>query len=109
MFAALKSHVWAYPALEVVHIAAIGLQKAVFMRPSILLGERNEQRPGERLGIIAGQLIAPLLVGPLRKYRPIHADDVAAAMLYAANNQVREGPIDSDEIVRLAQQENAGK
>ena len=25
MFAALKSHVWAYPALEVVHIAAIGL------------------------------------------------------------------------------------
>lgn len=90
-------------------IAAIGLQKAVFMRPSILLGERNEQRPGERMGIIAGQLIAPLLVGPLRKYRPIHADDVAAAMLYAANNQVREGPIDSDEIVRLAQQENAGK
>jgi hypothetical protein len=25
MFAALQSHVWAYPALEVVHIAAIGL------------------------------------------------------------------------------------
>jgi len=25
MFAALKSHVWAYPALEVVHIVAIGL------------------------------------------------------------------------------------
>ncbi len=88
-------------------IAAIGLQKAIFMRPSILLGERHEPRPGERAGIFVGQLIAPLLVGPLRKYRPIHADDVAAAMLYAANNEVREGPIDSDEIVRLAQQENA--
>ena len=25
MFASLKSHVWAYPALEVVHIVAIGL------------------------------------------------------------------------------------
>ena len=25
MFAALKSHVWAYPALEVVHIVAVGL------------------------------------------------------------------------------------
>ena len=25
MFAALRSHVWAYPALEVVHIVAIGL------------------------------------------------------------------------------------
>ena len=47
-------------------------------------------------------LIAPLLLGPLRKYRPIRADDVAAAMLYAANHEVRSGPIDSDEIVRLA-------
>ena len=78
------------------------------MRPSILLGDRNERRPAERAGIFVGKLIAPLLLGPLRKYRPIHADDVAAAMLYAANNEVRAGPIDSDQIVRLAQQENAG-
>ena len=90
-------------------IAAIGLPKVSFMRPSILLGERREHRPGERAGIFVGQLIAPLLVGPLRKYRPIHADDVAAAMLYAANHEARSGPIDSDEIARLAQQENAGK
>lgn len=78
------------------------------MRPSILLGERSEHRPGERAGILVGQLLAPLLMGPLRKYRPIHADDVAAAMLYAANHEVRSGPFDSDEIARLAQQENAG-
>ena len=89
--------------------AAIGLPKVIFMRPSMLLGERHERRSGERAGIFVGQLIAPLLLGPLRKYRPIHADDVAAAMLYAANHDVRPGPIDSDEIVRLAQQENAGK
>lgn len=90
-------------------IAAIGLSKVMFMRPSILLGERHEQRPGERAGISVGQLIAPLLLGRLRKYRPIPADDVAAAMLYAANHDVRRGPIESDEIARLAQQENAGK
>ncbi len=90
-------------------IAAIGLPKVIFMRPSILLGERSEHRPGERAGVFVGKLIAPLLVGPLRKYRPIHADDVAAAILYAANHEVRSGPIDSDEIARLAQQENAGK
>ena len=90
-------------------IAAIGLPKVSFMRPSILLGERREHRPGERAGIFVGQLIAPLLVGPLRKYRPIQADDVAAAMLYAANHEARSGQIDSDEIARLAQQENAGK
>jgi len=90
-------------------IAAIGLPRVVFMRPSILLGERHEQRPGERAGIFVGKLIAPLLRGRLRKYRPIHADEVAAAMLYAANHEVRPGPIDSDEIARLAQQEDAGK
>jgi uncharacterized protein YbjT (DUF2867 family) len=89
-------------------IAAIGLPKVIFMRPSILLGERREHRTGERTAIFVGRLIAPLLVGPLRKYRPIHADDVAAAMLYAVNHEVRSGPIDSDEIARLAQQGNAG-
>lgn len=89
-------------------IAAIGLPTVIFMRPSILLGERQEHRPGEGAGALVGQLIAPLLVGPLRKYRPIHADDVAAAMIYAANHDVPAGPVDSDEIAWLARQENAG-
>jgi uncharacterized protein YbjT (DUF2867 family) len=90
-------------------IAAIGLPKVVFMRPSILLGERQEQRPGEKAGMFVGRLIAPLLSGPLRKYRPISAEDVAAAMIYAANHDVPAGPIESDEIMRLAQRKNAGK
>jgi uncharacterized protein YbjT (DUF2867 family) len=90
-------------------IAAIGLPKVIFMRPSILLGERQEHRPGEGAGALVGQLIAPLLVGPLRKYRPIPADDVAAAMIYAANHDVPAGPVDSDHIARFAQRENAGK
>ena len=88
-------------------IAALGLPKAMFMRPSILLGERRENRPAEKAGILAGRLIAPLLVGALRKYRPIAADDVAAAMLYAANHDLNSGPVDSDQIVRLALLENA--
>src|SRR5579859_679165 len=90
-------------------IAAIGLPKVIFMRPSILLGERQEHRPGEGAGALIGQLIAPLLVGRLRKYRPIPADDVAAAMIYSADHDVPAGPIDSDEIVRLARRENAGR
>ena len=86
-------------------IAGIGLPKVVFMRPSILLGDRQEHRAGEKAGLLVGRLIAPLLVGPLRKYRPIAADDVAAAMLYAANYDVRPGPIESDEIAWLALRE----
>jgi uncharacterized protein YbjT (DUF2867 family) len=88
-------------------IAAIGLKRVVFLRPSILRGERQEYRAGEKAGIFIGRMIAPLLVGPLRKYRPIDADDVAAAMLYAANHDVATGPLESNEITLLAQRENA--
>ena len=45
----------------------------------------------------------------MRKYRPILADDVAAAMIYAANHNAPSGPVDSDEIVRLAQRENTAQ
>ena len=86
-----------------------GLPKVVFMRPSLLIGERQERRTGEIIGAIAGRFIGPLLVGSLRKYRPILADDVAAAMLYASNHDIPAGAIESDEIVRLARQENSGR
>jgi uncharacterized protein YbjT (DUF2867 family) len=89
-------------------IASTGVKKVVFMRPSILRGERQEVRAGERAGIFIGRMIAPLMIGPLRKYRPIDADDVAAAMLYAANHDVPPGAVESDEIERLAHLQNAG-
>lgn len=88
-------------------VAATGLPRVVFMRPSLLLGERHERRAGERLGTVVGGMIAPLLMGPLRKYRPIHADQVAAAMLYAANHDVHAGPFESDEIAILARRQDA--
>ncbi|RSK48534.1 NAD-dependent epimerase/dehydratase family protein [Hymenobacter rigui] len=55
-----------------------------FFRPSLLLGNRTEQRLGERLGALALQLLKPALRGPLQKYRAIPADTVARAMLRAA-------------------------
>lgn len=90
-------------------IAASGLPKVIFMRPSILRGERQEVRAGERVGILVGRLIAPLFLGSLRKYRPIEAAHVAAVMVYAANHDFRAGPVESDEIAKLAQHENARK
>ncbi|HEV8647689.1 MAG TPA: oxidoreductase [Burkholderiales bacterium] len=82
-------------------IAAIGLPAAHFFRPSLLLGPRAESRPAEKIGIAVGTLITPLMIGGLRKYRPIHADTVAAAMVYAANHDVPAGVIESDAIARL--------
>lgn len=83
-------------------IAAVGLPAAYFFRPSLLLGPRAENRPREKIGIAVGKAIAPLMIGGLRKYRPIHADTVAAAMVYVANHNVSAGVIESDAISRLA-------
>jgi uncharacterized protein YbjT (DUF2867 family) len=53
-------------------------------RPSLLLGERSEKRTGEQIGAVLLRLFAPLLVGPLQRYRGIPAQAVAQAMLNAA-------------------------
>lgn len=74
------------------------------LRPSLLVGDRKESRPGERLGIVVARLATPFLVGPLRPYRPIAAETVARAMVRAA----REGKrgvhaYRSDQIQTLGQ------
>jgi len=62
------------------------------MRPSLLLGERRYWRVGEKVAAVLGRAFAPLLIGALRKYRPIAADDVAAAMIYAAGRDMSFRP-----------------
>lgn len=71
-------------------------------RPSLLLGQRPEFRLGERLAEIAAQPLSYLMVGPLRKYRPIAAHTVAQAMLRAAQAG-RKGVeiLESDKIAEL--------
>ncbi|MBR7722440.1 NAD-dependent epimerase/dehydratase family protein [Hymenobacter properus] len=55
-------------------------------RPSLLLGEREHPRLGERIGAVVLKALAPLLRGPLLKYRPVTGAAVAAAMLKAAQD-----------------------
>jgi uncharacterized protein YbjT (DUF2867 family) len=54
------------------------------LRPSLLLGERTEQRTGEKVGAFIISGLNPVLVGPFRKYRAIQALDVAKAMVRTA-------------------------
>lgn len=53
-------------------------------QPSILNGSRPEVRMGEKItqGIL--EIISFLFIGPLKKYHPIGANNVAKAMIYAA-------------------------
>lgn len=70
-------------------VVEIGFDAMHIFQPSFLLGDRAESRVGEKIGIAAFKGISPLLIGSARKYRPIHVDTVAAAMLNAASSKQR--------------------
>lgn len=69
-------------------LSELNLPALHIFRPSILLGKREERRPAEAVGVFLGRLLRPLFAGPLRKYRPITAATVAAAMLAQADRQL---------------------
>lgn len=79
-------------------VRAAGVPATIFFRPSLLSGPRAEARRGERIGEAVGKVLGPLL----GRYRPIHADLVAAAMLRAALEERPSGAIESGEIRRIA-------
>lgn len=57
------------------------LKHASAVRPSLLLGARNDSRPLEQLGQQLAPVWGALMRGPLAKYRPVHAIDVAHKMI----------------------------
>lgn len=84
-------------------IAALPFKGVQIFRPSLLLGERKEFRPGERLAERASKLFSFLLAGPLRKYRPVQARAVAAAMLkIAPEHPAGVNIYESDQIRQIA-------
>jgi uncharacterized protein YbjT (DUF2867 family) len=75
-------------------VLASGVPKVYVFRPSLLAGPRREFRLGERAGLALAKLLGPLL----GKYRPVHADAVAAAMLRAAEDDLQAGIYESARI-----------
>ena len=65
-------------------LAALPFRSLHIFQPSFLIGKRAETRPGEKIGIAIATMVAPLLIGGLRKYRAVPAAAVADAMLAAA-------------------------
>ena len=79
----------------------LNFPKLALMRPSFLMGDRKEKRVGEKIGIFVFKLLSPLLLGPLKKMRPINAETVAKAMIIAANENLEKNIFESNEIAEL--------
>ncbi len=84
-------------------VAALGYEALYIFQPSLLIGKREEKRPGERLGILAAGVLNHLMAGPLLRYRGIRPETVAAAMVAAARQDIEGWQIYTYEgIQRLA-------
>ena len=79
----------------------LNFPKLGVMRPSFLLGDRKEKRVGEKIGIFIFKLISPLLLGPLKKMKPIHSEIVARSMIKVANEDLQKNTFESNEIMEL--------
>jgi len=62
-------------------IIGLKFDKTTIYRPSILIGERSESRPIEKLSQKLNWLYDPLLFGSLKKYRSIRAEQVATKII----------------------------
>ena len=69
------------------------------LRPSFILGKRNENRIGESIGKALFNSFQFLLIGKLRKYRAVQADSIAGKMIYLANTKTDVQIIESDKII----------
>ena len=61
-------------------LTALGFDSLAIAKPSLLMGDRQEFRLGERVALFVTRLIRPLIPAA---WRPVHADHVAAALVDA--------------------------
>ena len=80
----------------------LNFPKLSIIRPSILLGNRKENRVGEKIAIFLMQTLSPLFLGKLKKYKPIKVENVANAMVNIAQNNYQETTFESDQLEEIA-------
>jgi uncharacterized protein YbjT (DUF2867 family) len=54
-----------------------------FVRPSLIMGDRNEKRVAEKFGVVLMSLLGWMFVGGLKKYKGIEVKNLAHAMIRA--------------------------
>jgi uncharacterized protein YbjT (DUF2867 family) len=69
-----------------------------FIRPSLLMGKRDEARFGEKVAVSMMKAIGWIFVGPLKKYRGIDALLVAKAMIKATRLPKEKFYVESNEL-----------
>jgi uncharacterized protein YbjT (DUF2867 family) len=83
-------------------VRAQPFEGVVILRPSLILGPREERRPSEALAQRLAPALGWMMVGPMRRYRAVEARTVARALVRAARERTRGVRIvESDEIQEI--------
>ncbi len=83
-------------------VLSLKIPHTYILRPSLILGKRNEMRMGETMGKIMMNLFQFFLIGKLKKYKPVKAENIAIAMIELANLKPDISMIESDRISKLS-------
>ena len=79
----------------------LNFKKFIVIRPSFLIGKREEERFGEKIGIFAMKCISPILVGDLKKYKSINAEIVAKSMINISNSELQSGAFEPPQLLQI--------
>lgn len=89
-------------------LAKLPFRAVHILRPSLLLGKRDEFRLGEAIGMTVAPALDLLTLGKLRRYHSVHAQLVGRAMVAAARQGTAGVHIyEYRQIVSLARRESA--
>lgn len=78
------------------------IKNTYVFQPALIAGDRVEKRFFENLAKNAMKALNHVMVGPLKKYRSIHPQTIAKAMVIVANEKYSKTIIPSDEIKEIA-------
>ncbi|WP_055437208.1 NAD(P)H-binding protein [Lacinutrix algicola] len=78
------------------------IKNTFIFRPSLIGGEREEQRTLEKIGLTIFKIIQPLFIGSLKQYKITEPENMAQAMINLANSTSYVGDIiTSNDIKRI--------
>ncbi|WP_338355958.1 nucleoside-diphosphate sugar epimerase [Yeosuana marina] len=78
------------------------IKNIYMLQPSLISGNRAENRFGEKIAKIFMTVLNPLLIGSFKKYRSIHPKTIVNTMIWLANNTYESGRIPSNRIQNIS-------
>ena len=79
-------------------VLACKISRTYILRPSIIGGNRQEKRTGEKIGLTVFKFLKPLFIGGLKKYAIKDASAIAERMIQLANSNEPTRVLESNEI-----------